>query len=156
MSTGPARQGWIRVPLKSIFRIIKGSTPSTEEADYWNGGIPWITPDDLGRNSGKTIATSARTISERGYRNSGTTLAPAGSIVLSTRAPIGHMAITRMTACINQGCRMLVPRKYCQVGFFYYLFAWALVVRRRIRAVRWTVWAMTMIVKIVYDKTRRF
>jgi len=116
---GKVPKHWGLLRLKYLFEVISGATP-TGDATKWDGDIVWITPDDLGKLRTKDVYTSRRRITDLGYRSCGTTLAPAGSIAISTRAPIGHLAIVRVAACVNQGCRMLVPRSCQNVEYHYY------------------------------------
>jgi len=109
--------------LKQLFRIVTGSTPKTDEPHYWDGGIPWVTPDDLGRLDTQVIRATARTISDEGLRSCATTLSPPGSLVLSTRAPIGYVASTAMDSAINQGCRALIPRTGVFSPFYRYVLS---------------------------------
>ena len=111
---------WDAPMLKRVVRIINGATPSTLTPAYWNGGINWITPNDLGKLDTPYIATGERSISQLGYDSCGTRLAPAGSVVMSTRAPIGHVAILTAEACVNQGCRLIIPGKMIDSGFLYH------------------------------------
>ena len=124
--------GWLRdVPanwnirrVKCIFHIVNGATPASGESIFWDGDIPWVTPEDLGDLSTATILEARRRITKEGYRSCGTTIVPQGSLVLSTRAPIGHLAIAGMELCTNQGCKSLIflresPKQY----FFYQLLA---------------------------------
>ena len=90
-----------------IFKIHNGATPKTSEPDYWGDEIVWFTPKDLGDNQNKEISTSLKMITKEGYENCGVSLAPAKSIALSKRAPIGHLAITLLPAVVNQGCFLL-------------------------------------------------
>ena len=113
-------KGWEIVPLKQIFHILNGSTPKSSEPGYWDGDIPWATPDDLGSLSGDTLNVTKRKITLEGYSSCGTSLAPAGSLVLSTRAPIGHLAIAGVPLCTNQGCRSLVLRRDADRRYYYY------------------------------------
>ena len=99
--------------------IVNGGTPNAGEAN-WDGSMVWLTPDDLGRNSAMWIDAGRRNITESGLRDSSARLTPAGSIVLSTRAPIGHLAVTAVPAATNQGCRTLVPRSSLDSRFMYY------------------------------------
>ena len=101
---------WEANPLKRSFRVVNGSTPKSGEPDNWDGDIPWVTPEDLGRLSERVLNEPARYITRKGYENCGTRMVPAGSLVLSTRAPIGHLAISGTSICTNQGCRSLVFR----------------------------------------------
>ena len=106
--------------IKQISTVLTGSTPKSTEESYWNGEINWVTTDDLGRLESKEIVNSRRKITEDGYNNSGTYLAPEGSIVLSTRAPIGHLGILQIKACTNQGCKTIVANQNFDPNFLYY------------------------------------
>lgn len=116
---------WPNVSLKRLFRVINGSTPKADVAEYWNGEIEWATPDDLGAlEGGMVLEKTKRRITTQGYLSCGTAMAPKGSIILSTRAPIGHLAIAGTGMCTNQGCRALAPRAQMDSRYFYYsLFA---------------------------------
>jgi type I restriction enzyme S subunit len=116
---------WEVLALKRRFRIINGGTPSSAEQAYWDGDIIWLTPDDLGKNERKRIEKSRRQISKEGLDNCGARLVPKCSIVISTRAPIGHVALADVESCTNQGCRSLVPegKDVCSDFFFYSLIA---------------------------------
>jgi type I restriction enzyme S subunit len=111
---------WKAKPLKRVFRLINGSTPNSSTPEFWDGNIHWATPEDLGQLTTDTISETNRQITRSGYQSCGTTLAPTGSLVLSTRAPIGHLAITGVAMCTNQGCRLLVFRSEKDRRFFYY------------------------------------
>jgi len=117
---GEIPEHWGIKALKRVFRILNGSTPKSGEPSYWDGDIPWATPDDLGSLQGDTLFFTRRMITEDGYNSCGTSLAPAGSLVLSTRAPIGHLAIAAVPLCTNQGCRCLVFHTKDETRFFYY------------------------------------
>ena len=107
--------------LGSVTQILNGATPSSNRPEYWDGDIVWVTPDDLGKLKSRYIDNSSRRITQEGYNACGTILAPAGSIVLSTRAPIGHLGILRVAACVNQGCRLLVPQATTASEFLYHM-----------------------------------
>ena len=117
---GEVPEQWESGPLQRWFAIVNGGTPASSEETYWDGDTVWLTPDDLGQNKGAWISAGRRTITEEGVRNSSTRVTPAGSIVLSTRAPIGHLAITGVPAATNQGCRTLVPSSEADSCFAYY------------------------------------
>ncbi|MDY7028747.1 MAG: restriction endonuclease subunit S, partial [Spirochaetota bacterium] len=112
---------WEVKRTKHIFRVINGSTPKSSEPEYWDGNIAWVTPDDLGSLFKPEIIETARRISIDGYRSCGTTLVPPNSLVLSTRAPIGHLAIAGTELCTNQGCRCLVSHNEISSRFYYYM-----------------------------------
>ena len=118
---GDVPEHWGALPLKRRHRIVNGGTPSSAEDSYWDGDINWLTPEDLGRNGGKRIGSSRRALSLEGLSNCSAQLVPRNSIVISTRAPIGHVAVIEKESCTNQGCRTLVPegvRAYA--GYIYY------------------------------------
>lgn len=121
---GKLPEHWEVRRLGSVMQIQNGATPSSSTPEYWDGDIVWVTPDDLGKLKGRYIYDSSRLITLEGYNACGTTLAPAGSIVISTRAPIGHLGILQVAACTNQGCRLLVPQvKTISEYLYYVLFA---------------------------------
>jgi type I restriction enzyme, S subunit len=111
---------WNVRPVKRIFRVVNGATPASGESTFWDGDIPWVTPEDLGDLSEARIHEVRRRITEGGYRSCGTTIVPQGSLVLSTRAPIGHLAIAGMDLCTNQGCKSLVFRREISKEYFFY------------------------------------
>lgn len=96
-----------RVPIGKIARVLSGGTP-TPEPDNWGGEIPWATPVDLNAANGHQLMSTERTLTPRGLRG-GSTLAPAGSVLLSTRAPIGYAALSGISTSFNQGCKAIVP-----------------------------------------------
>ena len=115
---GSVPEHWSVQRIRTVARILSGATPRSDVLSYWDGDITWITPEDLGALTSPYIHTSARKITHKGFHSCGTRLAPKGSIAISTRAPIGHLGILRSPACVNQGCRLLVPSM--QSAFLYY------------------------------------
>ena len=111
---------WRRTPLGKICKIVGGSTPNSGVERYWGGEIIWVTPTDLGRNEGIYIASSERRITQEGYESCGSELVPAGSVVMSSRAPIGHLAIAQVDLCTNQGCKKFVPSDQVDSLFLYF------------------------------------
>lgn len=101
--------------------IVSGGTPSTKNPDYYaKNGIAWITPNDLSNNIGNIfISHGERDVTKIGVANSSATLMPPGSILLSTRAPIGYIAISENEACTNQGFKSIVPNKGYGVAYMY-------------------------------------
>jgi type I restriction enzyme S subunit len=97
------------VPLKELGEIVSGSTPKTQVKEYWNGDIPWITPADLTNHSGVFFKGSLRKITKAGLDSCSTRILPQGSILFSSRAPIGHCAVTAFPLCTNQGFKSLIP-----------------------------------------------
>lgn len=105
------------LPLRRLFNIVNGGTPTSAE-ENWGGPIPWATPVDLADGS-VNLSETQRTLTQIGLRN-GSSIVPEGSILLSTRAPIGYTAITKVPMAFNQGCRALVPLGEADVRFFRY------------------------------------
>jgi len=106
------------IQLRRLFRIVSGGTPTSAE-ENWNGGVVWVTPEDLGSNLGRDISSSRRMLTDAGLR-SAASLVSEGSVVLSTRAPVGHLAVTGVALAFNQGCKALVPIRELDGRFFYY------------------------------------
>ncbi len=111
---------WSASPLKKTFKIEGGSTPPPDEVN-WDGDIAWVTPADLSGLPSLFLEASKRTITVTGLASCGTTLLPAGSLILSTRAPIGSLAIALISMCTNQGCKGLVPNANSFVAYFAFV-----------------------------------
>ena len=112
---------WSVESLKRGFSVVGGSTPKSDEATYWDGDVVWVSPADLSRLPSLYISDSAKKITQDGLKSCGTTLVPPGSVVLSTRAPIGSLAIATTLLCTNQGCKSLVPGNDVHVLYFAYV-----------------------------------
>ncbi|KZS22124.1 restriction endonuclease subunit S (plasmid) [Wohlfahrtiimonas chitiniclastica] len=108
---------WEEVGLAEIANIIGGGTPSTTNMSYWNGDIIWLTPSEI---SQKYISESRRTITSKGLDNSSAKLLPIGTIVFTSRATIGEVAILRQAATTNQGFQSFICKPGCNNEFLYY------------------------------------
>ena len=117
---GDIPEHWSVGQLKRWFKIVNGGTPKSSDDRFWDGEIIWVTPDDLGRNQAKRIGEGARKLTIEGLESCSARLCPERSIALSTRAPIGHVAITSTPSATNQGCRTLVPGSEIDSEFAYY------------------------------------
>ena len=106
--------------LRHVFSVTSGSTPSSGNREYWDGEIPWVTPEDLSDRISYWLDDTRRKITHAGYKSSGVKMVPARSIVLSKRAPIGQLAVLKQSACSNQGCFLLTPRSDADTRFYYY------------------------------------
>lgn len=105
---------WAWTRLGSLGEIVGGGTPSTHVKEYWeNGNIVWITPAYMSSLTSNYIIDSNRKITKLGLRNSSAKLIPKGSIIMSSRAPIGYIAINNVPACTSQGCKSIVPVFTC-------------------------------------------
>jgi type I restriction enzyme S subunit len=111
------------IQLRHLFEIVSGSTPESGNTDYWDGDIAWVTPEDVSQVAGNVLRDTRRKLTAEGFANSGTTMASAGGIVLTKRAPIGQLALLGIDACSNQGCFLLSPREGIEPRFFYYVLA---------------------------------
>jgi len=112
------------IPIGAAFDVKNGATPASSEAANWDEDISWVGPADLGKLKTRFVANGRRNISKKGYESCGTQMVPKGTIILSTRAPIGHIAIASKEICFNQGCRGLVPRSIVRSDYAYWaLFA---------------------------------
>lgn len=118
----PVPNDWCVKELSNIGTIVSGGTPSTSNPEYYTeNGIPWITPNDLSDNTSNIyIHHGERDITEAGLNNSSATLMPAGAVLLSTRAPIGYIAISESDVCTNQGFKSVVPNKGYSSAFIYF------------------------------------
>jgi type I restriction enzyme, S subunit len=101
-------------------RISQGGTPDTANPDYWNGSIEWLTPAEMGKTKTRFMQSTARKITKTGLKNCSSDLLPINSVIISTRAPIGHLAINKSEMAINQGCKGLIPRESTNYDFLYY------------------------------------
>jgi type I restriction enzyme S subunit len=107
--------------MGGVATVVGGGTPSTgEPANFDAGDIPWITPADLSGYREKRISRGARNITVRGLANSGAKLMPAGSVLLSSRAPIGYVAIAAKPLCTNQGFKSFVLPTDLESDYVYY------------------------------------
>lgn len=112
---------FIKVKIKDIGEIVGGATPSTKEKENYDGDIPWITPKDLTGYKGIFIGRGERNITQKGYNSCSTKIIPRNSILFSSRAPIGYLAITKNKLCTNQGFKSIIPNEKVNYLFLYYL-----------------------------------
>ena len=114
--------GWDNGTLENLVRIVGGSTPTTENPDNFTlNGTPWITPYDLSGNQGnKFITRGVQDVSAKGIKSASLKKHPAGTVLLSSRAPIGYMAIARNELTTNQGFKSFVPTSGYSTAFIYY------------------------------------
>ena len=113
-------ESWMFARLKHIGEVIGGGTPKTNIDEYWDGNIPWLTPADLSGYEDMHISIGARTITELGLQSSSAQLLPENSILYSSRAPIGYIAIAANTISTNQGFKSVVPNNSTMSPYLYY------------------------------------
>ena len=113
--------GWNYEFITSLGKVIGGGTPSTSNRKYFTEfGIPWITPKDLSMTNNKYIVRGAIDISEEGLKNSSANLMPKGTVLMSSRAPIGYLGIAKNEVTTNQGFKSIVPNHDVGSEFVYY------------------------------------
>lgn len=118
---GEVPNDWKTLRIKNVTSIVNGSTPSSSVEEYWDGDIIWATPGDFNKFD-KIIDDSESKITEAGYKSCGTSMVPVGSVVITTRAPIGNVLIAGKELCTNQGCKTLVPNRI-ESRFLYYIIS---------------------------------
>lgn len=112
--------GWITRRFDQFAAVLSGATPSTTTSSYWGGSIVWVTPADLSKLKTPYLDDSAKRVSGQGLKACSASLLPARSIVISSRAPIGYVAIPVVDFCTNQGCKSLALRSGFDPEFVYY------------------------------------
>lgn len=112
---------WVWATMGEVAEVVGGGTPRTDDpANFENGDIPWVTPADLSGYKDKYISRGARNITRKGLDNSGAQLLPAGSVLFSSRAPIGYVAIAANPVCTNQGFKSFVLPEGLLPDYCYY------------------------------------
>lgn len=111
---------WIERAIGDIAEVVGGSTPSTKDASNFDGDIPWLTPKDLSGFHPRYVKRGRRNLSKKGLESCSTRLLPTNSIFLSSRAPIGYVAIAANPIATNQGFRSLILREDFDHEFVYY------------------------------------
>lgn len=112
---------WEYRKISDLGSITGGGTPSTKRLEFFDGNIPWVTPDDLSHFKGRYISHGARNISANGLRHSSAKILPKGSVLFSSRAPIGYTAIAKNNLCTNQGFKNITPNCEHDSLFIFYL-----------------------------------
>ena len=117
---GMIPKGWRVGTLGEIGDIVGGSTPSKSKPEYYTDkGIAWLTPKDLSISNNKFTSKGEIDITEEGYKSCSTKLMPKGSVLFSSRAPIGYITIAKNDICTNQGFKSVVP-KLAGTAFIYF------------------------------------
>ena len=118
---------WREGTISDLGTVVGGSTPSKAKSEYYtDNGIAWITPKDLSIDKSKFISHGADDITELGLRNSSATIMPAGTVLFSSRAPIGYIAIADGEVTTNQGFKSVVPFDYVGTAYVYFFLKNAL------------------------------
>ena len=115
-------EDWVEKKFSELGSIVGGATPSTKvESNYKDGEIPWITPKDLAGFRGRYIERGERNITKQGLESCSAQLMPANTVLFTSRAPIGYVAIAKNPVCTNQGFKSIIPNKETDYLFLYYL-----------------------------------
>ena len=113
---------WIEKKISELGTVVGGATPSTkDEQNYIDGSIPWITPKDLAGFRGRYISRGERSITQKGLASCSAQMMPKHSVLFTSRAPIGYVAISANPVCTNQGFKSVVPNEKTDYLFLYYL-----------------------------------
>lgn len=110
---------WSWKKVHEVADVVSGATPRRDVSDYWNGDVPWITPKEIGGLEDQIVTSTEECITEEGYKSASCQMLPIGTVLLSSRAPIGHLAITGIPICTNQGFKSLVPKKGTDSKYLY-------------------------------------
>ena len=101
--------GWEMVKLGDVCEVVSGGTPKTSVPEYWGNEIVWVTPKDLAGLQGIAITDSEKMLSQEGLNRSSAKPLPAGTVVMSSRAPIGYVGVLQVPGSTNQGCKNFIP-----------------------------------------------
>jgi type I restriction enzyme S subunit len=112
--------GWQTARLDDVAKIISGSTPSRDCESYWGGSIAWASIKDMHGLDDGVVRQTAETISELGYKNCSTQLVPPGTVLFTSRAPIGLVAVAGIELCTNQGFKNFIPGHRIESRFLYH------------------------------------
>jgi type I restriction enzyme S subunit len=119
---GEIPEGWDMRTIGDLAEVVGGSTPRTADPTYWdNGSHAWATPKDLANLTAPALIRTARKVTDAGLSEIGSGLLPAGTVLLSSRAPIGYMAIAEIPVAVNQGFIAMRPRQVSSL----FLMLWA-------------------------------
>jgi len=114
-------EGWRFRKISDIAEVVGGGTPKTKKPEYWGGDIPWLTPKDLSGEHFRYVSRGERNITKAGIENSSARLVPPGTVLLTSRAPVGYVAMAKNPIATNQGFRSLVVNEEHDPDFIYYL-----------------------------------
>jgi len=115
-----AVEGWETKRFDEFGTIYSGSTPSTAIRSFWGGNIVWVTPNDLSKLKTPYLSDSSKRITAKGLNGCSATLLPPRSLVISSRAPIGYVALPTVPFCTNQGCKTIKLKSAYDPEFTYY------------------------------------
>lgn len=112
---------WPLVKLRDCCEVVGGATPKREVPEYWDSpDVPWVTPKDVSDLASPTLEDAPEYISVVGFKSCSTSMLPKGSVLVTSRAPIGNIAIAGRDLCTNQGFKSLIPGKSVDGLYLYY------------------------------------
>ena len=112
---------WPLVKLRDCCEVVGGATPKREVPEYWDSpDVPWVTPKDVSDLACPTLEDAPEYISEAGFKSCSTSMLPKGSVLVTSRAPIGNIAIAGRDLCTNQGFKSLIPSENVDGLYLYY------------------------------------
>ena len=112
---------WPMVKLRNCCTVVGGATPKRNIPEYWDSSdVPWITPKDISNLYDKVLKDAPEYISQKGFDKCSTYMLPKGTVLLTSRAPIGNLAIVGKLMCTNQGFKSLVPNENVDSTYLYY------------------------------------
>lgn len=117
---GPIPRGWRTQPIGDVLRVVGGSTPSTKQPAFWNGGHCWITPKDLSGAVSPIVLDTARHVTDEGIAQITSRLLPSRTVLLSSRAPVGYTAVSFVPIAVNQGFIAIPPTNSVPSEFVYF------------------------------------
>ncbi len=122
---GPIPKGWRVDEIGNVVTVVGGGTPSTKNPAYWEDGVyHFATPKDLSKLSSPILLSTERKVTEAGLKKISSGLLPPGTLLMSSRAPVGYLAISQIPVCVNQGFIAMSPKPTEEVSN-YYLLNWA-------------------------------
>lgn len=111
---------WPVVRITEVARVVGGATPKTDKNEFWGGEIAWATPKDLSDLGQKSISQTGRYITSAGLKSCAAEVLPKGSVLFSSRAPIGHVAVNEVPMATNQGFKSFIPSERLDASFLYW------------------------------------
>ncbi|MFH0267296.1 restriction endonuclease subunit S [Vibrio rumoiensis] len=117
-------EGWKRDKLSNICHIVGGGTPDRSERQYWNGTIPWISPTEVTKLKSRYISNSKEMITNLGLEKSSAKLHPIGTVLMTSRASIGYVAINNIPVTTNQGFQSLQCKQDIYNEYLYQHITW--------------------------------
>ena len=117
---GDIPEHWEIRKLKFVSkRIVGGATPASGQSELWDGDVVWVTPQDVSKNG--RLSSSARKLTSAGVASCSTVIVPQGSIIVTSRAPVGNVSIAEVELCTNQGCKAVFPDKQFMLGEYCFV-----------------------------------